>query len=254
MIREKRTRTIIYHHLSVWPLTYFYFQPHMSGIPEDAVFCGFSSKSFHCGNYFPYLREWNFTSTSLLWHMLTNRGRPLHCAEATGACTRKWKSGCITSCICPRLWTEYMHDTHAHTHHPALCRRQAFWLMWSANTLPPPFKGLQSLPHTHFLHLHCKKVECVKCACGHRGGAGYAAAAQTQISALLGPLVCNGRNWRHATHYCEDWNEGKLAHPWSSSSLIYSGLAENYRQNSCNCEIWNGEQLYLTKTLHGFNF
>lgn len=133
-----------------------------------------------------------------------------------------------------------MHDTHARTHHPTLRRRQAFWLMWSVNTPPPPFKGRQSPPHTHFMHLRCKKVECVECACGRRGGADIAVAAHTQICALLGSLVyVGGRNQRQRSKSSKASTPLNLfvSNGVKSSD---SALPENPRQQSCSCDIRDG--------------
>lgn len=145
-----------------------------------------------------------------------------------------------------------MHDTHARRHHPTLCRRQAFWLMWSVNTPPPPFKGLQSLPRTHFMYLHCKKVECVKCACGHRGGAGYCSCC-TDTGMCFAGFACVQREELEAC--CTPLsrlNSSKAStslNPFVSNCIKpnYSAPPGNHGQQSYN------EQLHLKK-LNGFSF
>lgn len=160
---------------------------------------------------------------------------------------RKWKSGCITSCICPASeQNTCMTHMHAGTTPPCAGGK----LSGQCGQLIP--RHHPSLPRTHFMHLHCKKVECVKCACGHRGGAGYCSCC-TDTGMCFAGFACVQREELEAC--CTPLS--RLNSSKASTSLNtfvsncikpnYSAPPGNHGQQSCN------EQLHLKK-LNGFSF
>lgn len=96
-----------------------------------------------------------------------------------------------------------LHDTCANTPpHPV---QEASFLINAVSYYPATTAQRLQTPttHTHLLHLHCRKVECVKCVCGNKGGGRYCSCCTDSDLCLIG-FSCVYWEELLPSYYC--WN------------------------------------------------